>query len=87
MTRKDKISKAAQNYSDSMDEFQRYHTHPQTHPRNAFIDGAKWADDNPKEDLISIEKAKIWVRNAFAEYFGNELANNIADEFVKSIKK
>lgn len=83
MTRINKICQAAQNYSDSMDEFQRYHTYP----RSAFIDGAKWADNNPKEDLVSIEKAKIWVRNAFAEYFGNELANNIADEFVKSINK
>lgn len=83
MTRKDKISKAAQNYSDSMDEFQRYHTYP----RGAFFDGAKWADDNPKEGLISIEKAKIWVRNAFAEYFGNELANNIADDFIKAMEE
>lgn len=54
--------------------------------KDGIIWGAKWADKNPKEDLISIEKAKIWVRNAFAEYFGNELANNIADEFIKAMK-
>ena len=40
MTRIDEICKAAQNYSDSMDEFERYHTYP----RSAFFDGAKWAD-------------------------------------------
>lgn len=54
---------------------------------NCFASGAKWADDNPKEDLINIEKAKIWVRNAFAEYFGNELANNIANEFIKAMEE
>lgn len=55
--------------------------------KDGIIWGAKWADNNPKEDLVSIEKAKIWVRNAFAEYFGNELSNNIADEFIKAMKE
>ena len=54
--------------------------------KDGIIWGVKWADNNPREDLVSIEKAKIWVRNAFAEYFGNELANNIADEFIKAMK-
>jgi hypothetical protein len=43
MERKNQICEAGQQYLDSMDEFQRYHTYP----REAFIDGAKWADEHP----------------------------------------
>lgn len=48
MERKNEICKAGQQYSDSMDEFQRYHTYP----REAFIDGAKWADEHPNTENI-----------------------------------
>lgn len=37
MTRKEQICEAGQQYLNSMDEFQRYHTYP----IDAFIDGAK----------------------------------------------
>lgn len=43
MERKNQICEAGQQYLDSMDEFQRYHTYP----KGAFIDGAKWADEHP----------------------------------------
>ena len=43
MERKSQICEAGQQYLDSMDEFQRYHTYPS----EAFIDGAKWADEHP----------------------------------------
>jgi hypothetical protein len=43
MERKNQICEAGQQYLDSMDEFQRYHTYP----RDAFIDGAKWSDEHP----------------------------------------
>ena len=48
MGRIKQIFDAGQEYSDSMDEFQRYHTYP----RDAFIDGAKWADKHPNTDDI-----------------------------------
>ena len=48
MERKDQIFEAGQKYSDAMDEFQRYHTYP----REAFRDGAKWADEHPNTDDI-----------------------------------
>ena len=48
MTRKKQICEAGQQYLDSMDEFQRYHTYP----REAFIDGAKWADEHPNPDTV-----------------------------------
>lgn len=51
MTRKDQICKAGQEYLNSMDEFQRYHTYP----REAFIDDAKWADEHPNtEDIETV---------------------------------
>ena len=51
MKRKDQICEAGRQYLDSMDEFQRYHTYP----REAFIDGAKWADEHPNaEDIETV---------------------------------
>ena len=51
MGRQKQIYDAGQLYSDSMDEFQRYHTYP----RDAFIDGAKWADEHPNtEDIETV---------------------------------
>jgi hypothetical protein len=51
MGRIKQIFDAGQEYSDSMDEFQRYHTYP----RDAFIDGAKWADEHPNtEDIETV---------------------------------
>ena len=43
MERKNQICEAGQQYINSMDDFQFYHTYP----REAFIDGAKWADEHP----------------------------------------
>lgn len=51
MERKDQIFEAGWQYLDAMDEFQKYHTHP----REAFIDGAKWADEHPNtEDIETV---------------------------------
>jgi hypothetical protein len=48
MARNEQIYQAAQRYSDSMDEFQRYHTYP----REAFFDGVEWADKHPNTEDI-----------------------------------
>ena len=48
MERKNQICDAGQQYLDSMDEFQRYHTYP----REAFIDGAKWSDEHPNSKNV-----------------------------------
>lgn len=47
---------------------------------NLIIESAKWADKT------MIEKAREWVKNAFTGPFGEDLANSIADEFVKAMK-
>lgn len=92
MERKEQIYKAAQQYSDSMDEFQRYHTYPKA----AFIYGAKWADEHPnnKENIENkqeqyIEKkylvliyGKIRFKNNFILYYNKKDAINRAkDEY------
>lgn len=44
-----------------------------------IVETARWADET------MIEKACKWVKNIFTG-FDEELANNIADEFVKAMK-
>lgn len=64
MARNEQIYQAAQRYSDSMDEFQRYHTYPRT----AFIDGAEWADKHPKEGMVSLSEVCTWLQNNIDDY-------------------
>ena len=58
---------------------------------DAFKNGAKWADENPKPDTVNkhefIEKAKAWVKNCFIETFGEGMADNIANEFEKYMEE
>ena len=35
---------------------------------DAFKEGAKWADNNPKEGLVSIAKVCEWLKNNVYEY-------------------
>lgn len=88
MTREDQICEAGQEYLDSMDEFQRYHTYP----RGAFIDGAKWADTNPqfsKEEFM--EKACWWLRETAYFYvsdFTGELDDNgLLEDFKRAMEE
>lgn len=52
-----------------------------------FLSGVAWADENPKEGLVSIEKAAEWVKNAFKGTFGEGLAENIKQEFIETMTK
>ena len=56
------IHKAGRKYQDDMDESTKFHSYP----CGCFIDGAKWADYNPKytkEDMFAlfISKASKWL--------------------------
>lgn len=75
MTRIDKICQAAQNYSDSMDEFQRYHTYP----RSAFIDGAKWADKT------MIDKACRWLDQQLFIKYDSDAVTRFINDFRKAM--
>lgn len=52
-----------------------------------FLTGVEWADEHPKEGLVSIEKAAEWVKNSFKGTFGEGLAENIKQEFIKTMTK
>jgi hypothetical protein len=52
-----------------------------------FLTGVEWADEHPKEGLVSIEKAAEWVKNAFKGTFGEGLAENIKQEFIETMTK
>lgn len=77
MTRIDKIRQAAQNYSDSMDEFQRYHTYP----RSAFIDGAKWADKT------MIDKACRWLDQQLFIKYDSDAVTRFINNFRKAMEE
>ena len=51
--------------------------------REAFValTAMEWADKT------MIDKAKAWVKNSFIGPFGEGLADNIADEFVKYLEE
>ena len=50
-----------------------------------FLTGVEWADEHPKEGLVSIEKAAEWVKNSFKGTLGEGLAENIKQEFIKKM--
>ena len=52
-----------------------------------FLAGVAWADENPKEGLVSIEQAAEWVKNSFKGTFGEGLAENIKQEFIEAMTK
>lgn len=61
MERKNQICEAGQQYINSMVDFQYYHTYP----REAFIDGAKWADENPDSKRTYTKQQLIDMGFAF----------------------
>jgi hypothetical protein len=50
------------------------------------VESIEWADAHPSDEMVSLNKAKDWVRNAFVGPFGEGLADSIAEEFVKIMK-
>ena len=43
--------------------------------------------NHPRKGFVDINKAREWVKNAFIGPFGEGLANNIADEFVRAMEE
>lgn len=50
------------------------------------VESIEWADAHPSEEMVSLNKAKDWVKTAFIGPFGEGLADSIAEEFVKVMK-
>ena len=84
MERKEQICKAGQQYLNSMDDFQSYHTYP----REAFIDGAKWADEHPNTE--NIETVLAYTYMGRSKIMKNNIKTGIwyiVDDVDRSISK
>lgn len=53
----------------------------------AFEAGAKWADENPKEGLVSIEKVCEYLESAIKPYLGYYATCDFVDTFRKVMEK
>lgn len=87
MGRREQIREAGQQYLNSMDDFQSYHTYP----REAFIDGAKWADEHPKPGMVNkqefIEKTISYFTPILKTYCSEECVKELIDGFVNSMEE
>lgn len=91
MTREEQIRKNANTYTLSafgeLDDF--------LDVTDGFIDGAKWADEHPKEGMVSLDKVCEWLENKCEnkkEYisglFGGPCSINIMFENIsKDLRK
>lgn len=81
MTRKDEIIEAA------IQQNRRF-----AERRVGFINGACWADENPRKGLTDINKACEWLsENTYSIFFKpctlNEAVNEFVDNFKKAMEK
>ena len=58
---------------------------------NAFIDGAKWADEHPKPDMVNkqefIEKVIEWVKNIDNAEKYLHIRTSLTDNFADALRK
>ena len=52
----------------------------------AFEEGAKWADQHPKEGLVDVERVEQWIKDCFA--FLNDAGhhNFKVDKFIENFR-
>lgn len=55
--------------------------------RKGFIAGAEWADENPKEELISLDKACKWLGNRDVMEKILHCRTSLIDDYVKAFRK
>lgn len=72
MTREEQIQQAEINHSDNT-IFDECDYIGQVAKQEAFIAGAKWADEHPKDGMVSLDKVCEWLENKCenkGEYIG-----------------
>ena len=89
MSRDEEIKKAEIKYSDDT-LFDGCDYVGQVAKQEAFIAGAKWADEHPQKDLVNINKVIDWLRDNFiTEYDDYEALsdfNHLLKEFCEEVK-
>lgn len=75
MTRIEKILQSAQEYTSSGDYSPSL--------KDCFIAGVKWADENPKEGLVNIDKVCQWLENEcdIKEYLSGIFSGSCSIDF------
>ena len=78
MTRKEQIEREALLYEDAYAD-NNYH---------AFKRGAKWADEHPKEGLVSIDKVCKYLESlVYQEFGGGPIERTFSDEDIDDFRK
>lgn len=54
---------------------------------NGILIGAKWADENPKEGLVSLDKACKWLGNRDVMEKILHCRTSLIDDYVKAFRK
>ena len=75
MAREEQIRKEAHRVSYNGDEF------------SSFILGAEWADENPKEGLVSLDKVCEYLESKLKSRIGYYSAYNFANDFRKAMEE
>lgn len=90
MKREEQIRQAEINYSDDT-MFDGCDYIGQVAKQESFIAGAKWADEHPKDGMVSLEKACEWLRETAHFYvsdFTGELDDNgLIEDFKKAMEE
>jgi hypothetical protein len=76
MTRKEEIKKSA---------FDAFPNEGWERQRVAFVQGALWADENPRKGLVDIDKAYEWIADHITEYL--DRSDYMAEEFRKAMEE
>ena len=91
MTREEKIKQNARKYAEPLADSLHFGDSPMTRARiHAFIKGAEWADEHPREGLWDSEKVIKWIlENADKHTWYDETENEcgITNDFIKDLQK
>lgn len=79
MTRIEKILQSAQEYTSSGDYSPSL--------KDCFIAGVKWADENPKNGLVSLDKVCEWIADAYLYGVLDKNCDAIINDFKKAMEE
>ena len=100
MTREEQILNEAIDYSYNEDNFIEYDDCGDTCDdkdfiQRAFEEGAKWADEHPKEGMVSLDKVCEYLDNVLYEVVSGvsslpdvmSIENTTMEDFIKNFRK
>ena len=86
MTQEELLKSRAYNISMVAGEY--YSNNPNADSMTAFEEGAKWADKNQKDGLISIDKVCEYLESlTYQDYAGAPLERYVPDYIIDNLRK